>query len=618
MKKRVILSTITTMLLLSGCGSSTSQDQGASATDTHKLGVFSAQETQIRPVGSSDENLGQVDEKEYGEVYGAFDGYIDEDTSRFVVTKAPQHGDVVIQENGYYHYVPNDTFEGSDSFEYKTDIHSSCPAKKVDIHLKKKSDQPPATVTELKISNTSCANTYRVTWDGDFPSGAKIVIAIDGRVASIVDADKREQYIYLDASDPSHVIFRKTKALEDETQEEPLHNVSAGVIVGESGFGGYVIVKWFTLPKGFLKPVDKGDDLEQKPTPNPAPQPTPTPQPQPKPESEPEPQPTPKPQPAPKPELKHVLSPTVINRVDFDGSLDGVELDHNYVYATMGNVLEKIDLNDPLNVTDEQILRFEGDAYNIAFSHGKQVLALSKNVNGLELLDMRDPTHPKTLSTLPDLQALGAAFSPDDSYLYVGNAWDGVFIYDVRDPNYPQKVGSYKEGHLAFLPVPSKDGRTLFVANERVGMLALDVSDPAHPKKLSTFKTDGDTMSVTLSSDGNTAYIGADWNGIYIVDVSDPRNPKELGHLDLRGTVYTTTLDEEDNVLFVSSIGEGGKMKIVDISDPTSPTLLSTFDEIDSGVSMILRSEDKKKLYVVDDDRHLFVVDLYQMRHRVE
>ncbi len=614
MKNRIVmLSTLTTMLLLSGCGSSTNQqDKGTYVTQKPALTAFSVNTSQERPIGSSDENLEQEAQLQYGEAVGALAGYADEDTSKFVITKAPEHGSVVLQENGYYHYVPNETFDGSDSFEYKTDIHSNCPAKKVDIRLKKKDDQATATVTELKISNTSCANTYRVTWDGSFPEGAKIVIAIDGRVVAIADATKHEEYIYMDASDPSHIIFRKTKALEDDLKAEPVHNVSAGVIVGESGFGGYVIVKWFTLPKGFLKPIEKGDDLEPNPAPIPVPQPTPQPQPQP------QPAPKPDPQPAPKPELKPVLAPKVINRVDFDGTLDGVELDHNYVYATMGNVLEKIDVNDPLNVTDEQILKFEGDAYNIAFSHGKQVLALSKNINGLELLDMRDPSHPKTLSTLPDLQALGAVFSPDDSYLYVGNAWDGVFVYDVRDPNYPQKVGSYKEGHVAFLPVLSQDGQTLFVANERVGMLVLDVSDPAHPKKLSTFKTDGDAMSVTLSSDGNTAYIGADWNGIYIVDVSDPRNPRELAHLDLQGTVYTTTLDEEDNVLFVSSTGAGGKMKIVDISDPTSPTLLSTFDEIDSGVSMILRSEDKKKLYVVDDDRHLFVVDLYQMRHRVE
>src|SRR5205085_12553794 len=70
------------------------------------------------------------------------------------------------------------------------------------------------------------------------------------------------------------------------------------------------------------------------------------------------------------------------------------------------------------------------------------------------------------------------------------------------------------------------------------------------------------------------AYIAMDTGGLCIVDVSDPTQPTVLGRVDLPGHARTVKLGEDGHAYL--SCGADG-LAIVNVSNPSSPTHVAQF-----------------------------------------
>ena len=167
------------------------------------------------------------------------------------------------------------------------------------------------------------------------------------------------------------------------------------------------------------------------------------------------------------------------------------------------------------------------------------------------------------------------------SYVYVADGYY-VRIVDISDVSNPTEVGSYAVGDAAQGVFVS--GNYLYVADSNAGLKILDISDKTNPTlvdsiyfmKSGTASWQNNYWSVIVS--GNYAYVAA-YKFFYIFDVSDPSNITHTGGTYSCGNCYH--FDLEGNYAYIAS-GSGG-LKIVDVSDPTNPTQVAVHDDYTDG-----------------------------------
>ena len=123
-------------------------------------------------------------------------------------------------------------------------------------------------------------------------------------------------------------------------------------------------------------------------------------------------------------------------------------------------------------------------------------------------------------------------------------------------------------------PVLDQQGNALFV---------WDVSDPLAPTLADSVIVDARVVNdIKVSADGRIGVLthegSADQlNGISILDLSDPLHPEVVSRftLELTSGVHNTWIDGDH--VYVVADGFGGGLRVVNISDPTEPRLVSGF-----------------------------------------
>ncbi len=132
------------------------------------------------------------------------------------------------------------------------------------------------------------------------------------------------------------------------------------------------------------------------------------------------------------------------------------------------------------------------------------------------------------------------AWSGDCAYV----AGDGVAVVDVRDPQHPRHIrtlhGAGADAALETIATIEAPGRTL-LATGRYGFYGTrdaavtapvdiwDVADCRHPKRLLTVKFPGNVHNLTFSADGRTL-----WSTLPLqaMDLSNLRRPRILPHIE--------------------------------------------------------------------------------------
>jgi hypothetical protein len=236
---------------------------------------------------------------------------------------------------------------------------------------------------------------------------------------------------------------------------------------------------------------------------------------------------------------------------------------------------------------------------------------------GVQVVDVRDPAAPKLADTLT-------------SPAFLGNTWEslkvneprgllaGVFVgpavgaasfdvYDVgTDCLHPKLLNSVAGSSLS-IPADtlghegswSPDGRTYWSSGLAGGLItAIDVSDPTKPRIVFTGSTGQSNHGLSFSPDGRRMYIAeADLggavptqpalskNGLKIFDVSAVQDRALLPQIRLLGTTYWSdgaagqhavpvTYGGKPHVFFVDELKQGSA-RLVDVSDPTAPRVVS-------------------------------------------
>jgi hypothetical protein len=322
--------------------------------------------------------------------------------------------------------------------------------------------------------------------------------------------------------------------------------------------------------------------------------------------------------------------------------LDGVAY-----LARYGDGLRVVDVSNPAQPADlgwaPVAQPDRNEIYNdvkLAQAGGKTYAFMASSRRGIVVLDVTDPAAIVEKATFPELPSGQDHISVHTIYLepagnqlraYIANLYTaGLDVWDVTDPTHPSFLGAYVNEDAGGAPVGFV--HDLYVENGRAylcywdaGLIVVDtLADPAHPTVVGRFdsydrRTTHSTWVTTTSGGRKVALVGDEDYGahLHVVDVQDgsPTFMQSIGELQLRPEVSIHNIMAFGDTGYIVWYQDGARL--IDVSDPTQPKLAGYYNtwtgpgegfyEGAIGLDVDLA---QKLMYVVDEDRGLFVLKL--------
>ena len=268
--------------------------------------------------------------------------------------------------------------------------------------------------------------------------------------------------------------------------------------------------------------------------------------------------------------------PEMIGRYPFFGWADHIKVcgDYAFVISEMGH-LAIVDISNPGSMRAVSRIDVPGGIRTEPAVQGSHVYLAGK-ADGLQIIDVSNVNEPELVG---DIDWGGSAYSVvvQGDYAYVTDFGFGLIVVNVSDPVAPDLVGS--------LPIAGAScdnavyGDYVFVGGLGAGLHTVDVSDPEHPQYVSN--RSGYVLELAVESDRLCLVSYS----LEILDISSAPNLELLGAYSVSWPwIYGLSVSENHAVLALSDLG----IQVVDITDPASPQLVSTFDtpSFSNGVSV--------------------------------
>lgn len=252
-----------------------------------------------------------------------------------------------------------------------------------------------------------------------------------------------------------------------------------------------------------------------------------------------------------------------------------------------------------------------GDSLELFRSRIQPPLAAAYGLK-LSLFDVSDPSQTTVLGAIETPPATDGFVSGDHAYSL---GFAGIDIHDISDPMAPAAVGHSTLPTLGADSVTAlEQGALLLTSTDR--FTRIDVSNPLEPVAVSTATPVGGAVANDIAIvgdkavilqenyglgiadrrtleplgrfdvdlpealnqraieqfavDGDRAYLVAWGYGLIVADLSDPVQPIELGRLPYG---FPSAVAASDDFAYLGTATNGGVLQVVDVSDPTHPTL---------------------------------------------
>ena len=250
----------------------------------------------------------------------------------------------------------------------------------------------------------------------------------------------------------------------------------------------------------------------------------------------------------------------------------GLKMAGSHVYLNYGDPecpLAAIDISDPLSPQVLSIYHPPQDIANFAICDNNAYIADFDH--GVRVVDIADPDDIHEVSRYSryghDLNVIVAG-----DLAYVQENYK-LKIIDIADLQNPQELGYY-ELDWSYNDLKIVNDIGYIVQFSTTFLHAIDISDPTLPSLLGTFSVADNDVHYELAIYDHYAYITEN-NGLRIIDIFDPGNMQEVGYFDY-GYMGNTQIEIIDHYAFLQ--GNGRLLKVFDLTDPLSPSILTTCD----------------------------------------
>lgn len=200
------------------------------------------------------------------------------------------------------------------------------------------------------------------------------------------------------------------------------------------------------------------------------------------------------------------------------------------------------------------------------------------------VLNVADPANIALLGSLRG--AGGDALHLDGPLVFTAGA-HGFQVLDISDTLSPRVMGScglsvYKYGVWG----KAGFGRAL-VANEINGLAVMDDGDISHPLLDTTLLGGGPALDLEVR--GSRCCVADEGGGMKLLDLSDPTTPNTLGELDaIGGAEACYSVVAVDSFAFMGWFNTPF-FRVADISEPTRPTFVGSCNPFEYAKDMVLR-----------------------------
>ncbi len=256
------------------------------------------------------------------------------------------------------------------------------------------------------------------------------------------------------------------------------------------------------------------------------------------------------------------------------------------VYVTDGNnglkIFDVTDISEPQEIWSFQPL---GHILDVELRGSHAFLAAEKG--GLKVVDISNPEHPAEVGSC-SFPGEASALTLDSDYAYIATGEEGLRILNISDPEDPFVAGSYDSSDVYDVALVDDFA---YLTGQRFYFYILDISDPTEPSLIDTCWLTIGTHSWNVAAAGNHLYLtdgrmgdwNLEWGNLNIYDITTPDEPELVGQLETYHLLKTVVV--EDNIAyiyFLEDIGcqgpESAGILIADVSDPTTPRLMSEYE----------------------------------------
>jgi len=265
----------------------------------------------------------------------------------------------------------------------------------------------------------------------------------------------------------------------------------------------------------------------------------------------------------------------------------------------------------PLPVSDmaKPVVRIPGKA-SYVFANGNYAY-VTLGTDWL-ILDASVPHQPKQIGRLSLPQPVSRMDVKNNiAYLLVD---DGIYLVDISDPTHPTQLSFYSTSGQSLRVAVTKNHAYLLNSGEDIIQI-VDVSNPRQPQAAGSIETLVQIWAVTAL--GNYLVVATTVHP-QVMDVSEPTNPVEVGQLTNMAGGIVTSIIVVDGYAYTGNyavqsakVDRGGGLHIIDITDPTMPVEVGLFEPEPFGsygrtFSLIAVDE---YAYLLSDE-HFWIVDI--------
>jgi hypothetical protein len=249
-----------------------------------------------------------------------------------------------------------------------------------------------------------------------------------------------------------------------------------------------------------------------------------------------------------------------------------------------GDLMSLVDVSDPIHPEIVGVLETFSDAFSVTAAGSLALLYEEPDGGGgiLHVVDISVPQSPQILSSLDyDGRARGLAIMGDLAFITRG----GLQALDLSDPAHPARLGRAYAGSALSVALAAPYA---YVTDGNNRVHVIDISNPMSAPMVGRATTAGVPVGVCVDAD--LAFVAEALPGyqglLEIFAVADPATPQLLGEVATPGWAYDVAVRAGyAYVLDSHSTNPGTGLQVIDISDPTQPTIvnslpLSTADAI--------------------------------------
>ena len=251
-----------------------------------------------------------------------------------------------------------------------------------------------------------------------------------------------------------------------------------------------------------------------------------------------------------------------------------------------GIVFDITDINNPIKTDSVKVDARTINDVTISPDGRYGVLSregASNRVNGVVILDLANPAHPKIASTFSQELTGGVhnVFATND-YLFAVSGGEKYVIIDVKDIYNPKYLSEYKHPNARLHDLWVHDG-IAYSAQGGVGTIVVDVGNGKYggsiekPKLITVFPVN--------SGHEIFPYFQKKTGKVYLFIGDEEMN--RAGRV-WEGTTYRNTMYESGGIAQTS----GGYTKIVDFTDPMNPKFVARYHLEDYGSHDIIVEDD--------------------------